>query len=261
MKFAIGTWGATGFGLWMALALGGCGGSVIGIEPVGDDGGAPDAGPGDDSGVSPPPGCPARANVRSGTGCRSAGLTCPSNVAVENCGGGSTVVGCTCDGASWQCEAIAEPDCIAPPPACPNPAVIVPGGGCNVAFDQTCTSTNVTVRGCNGGPPSVTQGTCTCASSGWSCPVLSVPCVSPPPPPPPTCPGPAQVFAYQPCRGDGLSCPGNPQVCDGAVFYDALECAGQQWIPIAETVCEADVVDASVGEDASPPIYDHHPPR
>jgi hypothetical protein len=42
----------------------------------------------------------------------------------------------------------------------------------------------------------------------------------------------------------GAECPGNPQVCDGAVFYDALQCNGSTWITLAATQCgEGGIVD------------------
>jgi hypothetical protein len=50
-----------------------------------------------------------------------------------------------------------------------------------------------------------------------------------------------------------VQCPGNPQECDGTVFYDALECNGAQWFTLAGTVCGV------VGEDSGGPDADAGP--
>jgi hypothetical protein len=63
--------------------------------------------------------------------------------------------------------------------------------------------------------------------------------------PPVECPPPAAVGVNVGCYAQqaGLQCPGNPQLCDGTVFYDALECNGSVWVTLATTFC---------GDDAGP---------
>jgi hypothetical protein len=60
-------------------------------------------------------------------------------------------------------------------------------------------------------------------------------------------------MAGAPCSGPDLQCPGNPQWCDGAEFYDALQCNGATWVTLAATECgeggvvdEAGIVDAGI---------------
>ncbi len=72
--------------------------------------------------------------------------------------------------------------------------------------------------------------------------------------PPPGCPAPDQAISGGPCAEAGLDCPGDPNLCDGTVFYDALQCeyaagGALHWVVSAATVCD---VDASF--DA--PFYD-----
>jgi len=52
-------------------------------------------------------------------------------------------------------------------------------------------------------------------------------------------------------------CAGNPTWCDGARFYDALQCSGGVWVTTAATVCAdagyPDVVSYDAeGSDTSP---------
>jgi hypothetical protein len=65
------------------------------------------------------------------------------------------------------------------------------------------------------------------------------------------CPPPYDVFQGFTCSQLNLECPGNPTYCDGALFYDALQCNGAVWITLAATQC-ADAgpeVDAEVDAD------------
>jgi hypothetical protein len=254
----------------MALvATAGCGGSVIGVGPTGDDAGrtgddGDDGGrigdDGDDGGRVNPA-CPPADGALNGTACQTSGLTCPSGIAERDCSGAIHDIECFCNGASWDCEVASVPNCVTPPPPpppppppaqCPAPSMLVPGQACR-AVGLTCLSDNVPTSGCGGpsmAPPE--EGKCTCTSTGWQCPVIALPCVSPPPPPPPaTCPSPDHVYAYGPCYGEGLNCAGNPQLCENETFYDALECEGE-WIPIATTICADVIMD---GGSADAPFY------
>jgi hypothetical protein len=252
----------------MALvATAGCGGSVIGVGPTGDDAGrtgddGDDGGrigdDGDDGGRVNPA-CPPADGALNGTACQTSGLTCPSGIAERDCSGAIHDIECFCNGASWDCEVASVPNCVTPPPPpppppaqCPAPSMLVPGQACR-AVGLTCLSDNVPTSGCGGpsmAPPE--EGKCTCTSTGWQCPVIALPCVSPPPPPPPaTCPSPDHVYAYGPCYGEGLNCAGNPQLCENETFYDAFECEGE-WIPIATTICADVIMD---GGSADAPFY------
>jgi hypothetical protein len=251
----------------MALvAMAGCGGSVIGVGPTGDDGGrvgddGDDGGRVGDDGGRVNPACPAADGTLNGTACQTSGLTCPSGIAERDCSGAIHDLERFCNGAVWSCEGESVPNCVTPPPPpppptqCPDPSMLVPGQACPVV-GLTCLSDNVPVSGC-GGPsmPPPGEGKCTCGSRGWQCPVIALPCVSPPPPPPPsgTCPSADQVYAYGPCYGyaEGLNCAGNPQVCEGETFYDAFQCEGE-WIPVATTICADVVMD---GGSADAPFY------
>jgi hypothetical protein len=233
--------------LFALFALAGCGGSVSGV-------GEQDAGhgPGDDTRDPPPDGgamnsnCPAKSHVFDGNACNLSGLVCPSSLTSLDCQGNAKSLACFCDGESWTCEQAAPTNC--PAQTCPSPQSIYPGAYClSSGLGSSCTSSNVPYAGCGGlleGSGTVTAS-CSCTSSGWSCPISVPPC-----PPPQSCPDPYSVYPYQTCYAGGMVCPGNPQNCDGDTYYDALQCEGY-WVPVATTTC-------AIGgyEDGGPGIFD-----
>ena len=219
--------------LFALFAAAGCGGSVSGVDR---DAGP---GPGDDANDTPPydggpnPNCPAKSHVVDGYACSLSGLVCSSSQTSFDCQGNAKSLACFCDGESWTCEQATQLNC--PAQVCPAPQTIFPGGYCiSAGLGNVCSSANVPYAGC-GGPADdfTTTASCTCTSSGWSCPVIQAPC---PPPPPQACPSPYSVYQYQSCYSGGMVCPGNPQNCDGDTYYDAFECEGY-WVPVARTTC------------------------
>jgi hypothetical protein len=71
-----------------------------------------------------------------------------------------------------------------------------------------------------------------------------------------TCPPPSDVRAQVTCSysQSGLQCPGNPQVCDGTLFFDALVCNGSVWVTVAGTVCGDE--GGPDADDGGPPVLD-----
>jgi len=85
---------------------------------------------------------------------------------------------------------------------------------------------------CADGQPSTEEGDCACDQGHWMCETVAY-C-----PAPTTCPAPGAVQQGVQCASPGQQCPGNPQPCDGAVFYDAFQCEGGSWNDVAVTECE-----------------------
>jgi hypothetical protein len=227
------------------FAVAGCGGSVSGAER--------DAGPGDDSGVEPPgdagpvnPACPAQGGVSEGAMCTVSGLVCPESAAVYDCQGNAESLACFCDGESWTCQQASTSGC--PFQTCLPPYDIFPGDSC-VALtgpQSMCPSSNVPFAGCSGvsQEPSTMTGMCDCTTSGWSCPTELPTCVVDPPP---SCPSPSAISRFGFCSAIGMTCPANPQDCDGQTYFDTYECQNdpfggdivtEYWIPVATTACD-----------------------
>jgi hypothetical protein len=84
----------------------------------------------------------------------------------------------------------------------------------------------------------------------WHCTRDAPDCGVPEEPPPATCPAPEQTFANMPCSSPQLECGGDPTLCDGTVFYDALLCtwngSAWRWSVLVPYVCG----------DGGPPIQD-----
>jgi hypothetical protein len=57
-------------------------------------------------------------------------------------------------------------------------------------------------------------------------------------------------------NANGLQCPGNPQWCDGAEFYDALQCNGSTWVTLATTECGDGGGPDGPPPPPCPPAYD-----
>jgi hypothetical protein len=94
----------------------------------------------------------------------------------------------------------------------------------------------------SGGGGCAVYATCQCSAGFWSCfGYDSGGCYEGglESGPPPACPDPSTLRAGEWCPSNaaGLQCPGNPQWCDGAEFYDALQCDGATWITLAATEC------------------------
>jgi hypothetical protein len=88
---------------------------------------------------------------------------------------------------------------------------------------------------------------CQCSQRQWVCKQPGpISCVDASPPPP-MCPDPATLIEGTPCSAAGLACKGNPIFCDGATFYDALQCDGSKFVTLAGTIC---------GFDAGTPVLD-----
>jgi hypothetical protein len=119
---------------------------------------------------------------------------------------------------------------------CPAVASVQGGAPCSVASGLICRATTRVVD-CSGNP---LDASCTCAIGVWSCKEPLAP--SCPPPPSTTCPPPADIMGGKSCMGikPGLTCRGNPTMCNGATFYDALQCDGAAWTTLASTVCGID---------------------
>jgi hypothetical protein len=119
---------------------------------------------------------------------------------------------------------------------CPPAASVQAGAPCSVDSGLICRGATRVVD-CSGNP---LDASCACAIGTWSCKEpLAPPC---PPPPSTTCPPPADIMGGKPCMGikPGLTCRGNPTMCNGATFYDALQCDGAEWTTLASTVCGID---------------------
>ena len=87
----------------------------------------------------------------------------------------------------------------------------------------------------------ITSGT-TIALATTQIVAMRTPCRGPAACPPAAggCPDPQSVEQGVSCYSPGLQCPGNPNYCDGALFYDAFECDGGLWNDIAVTGCPQD---------------------
>ncbi len=198
---------------------------------------------------APPAECPSPSVISPGAACESVGEPCPSTLVPSvgcDAAAAASEATCTCTPSGWQCPEDALPCAPQAPPAstlaCPPPPAVEPGAPCPVGFGQVCSAILKTSACGNTVAPPVVP--CTCTPGGWECPALPS-CAMPAPI---SCPDPSTVYAGNPCAGEGLSCQGNPQICDGQTFYDAFECAGS-WVAIATTVCTA-VGDAGAAEDA-----------
>lgn len=115
---------------------------------------------------------------------------------------------------------------------------IQPGvAACTSGAGVTCQS-GMPIYDCAGGVHGYV--TCQCPKGQWVCNTPSpLNCVDAAPPPA-TCPDPATLVEGNACSSSGLSCKGHPTSCDGATFYDALQCNGLLFITIAATVCPND---------------------
>jgi hypothetical protein len=232
---------------------GGGGGSSSGGSSSGSSGGSGSGGSSGSSsgGVT----CPDPQSVQPGASCSAAGSTCPSDIAFACAGGPGGGGGgpggpiqCTCTDGSWFCP---EPEC---PVGCPDPSEVVPGGSCGLPSSLSCAS-NTPIVTCDGTPVGNLQ--CQCFSGQWECPEPGPDCQ--PDGGPGTCPPPQQVQDGVTCNAaPGETCPGNPQVCDGQVDYDAFECQSGVWTDVATTVCEGpdggpvDASDDGWSEDGGP---------
>lgn len=184
------------------------------------------------------PTCPGTGQIQPSIPCDLAtqgGCTVPYTY--DGCGVAFTA-NCTCqaDGsgsAIWDCGAAPQPDCPdAQPPGCPDPSYVVPGNSCNVATQFSCSS-SIPMYDCSGN--FIGDQPCECLDAAWNCAVSQPEC-----PDAGGCPDPQSVEQGVSCFNPGLQCPGNPQVCDGAVFYDAFECDNGQWNDVAVTGCPTD---------------------
>jgi hypothetical protein len=203
--------------------------------------------------------------VNPGEACTVAGLTCPAlNEVVHMCQ--PAVQQCTCENGVWGHCVFDGPPEGCPVPACPNGNELTPNAPCNLPPMTRCDEF-VTGTACG---LSIDQRLpCYCIDNAWNC--------APPQPPPdcpdayvlpdvyvaPGCPPPPEVLQGLACSAAGQECPGNPTFCDGAVFYDALQCNGSFWITLAATQCadagpevdadvdaeDAGVLEASIGSD------------
>lgn len=79
-----------------------------------------------------------------GASCSQKGLQCES---MQQSSCVDLPIMCTCDGTTFQC---AIPDCPPPPPVCPPPDSIVPGDGCSLPPNESCTGPNASQCFCNG---------------------------------------------------------------------------------------------------------------
>jgi hypothetical protein len=186
------------------------------------------------------PTCPGTDAIQPNTACDLAtqsGCTVPYTY--TGCGGVALTASCTCQtegggSAIWECGVAPEPDCPdAQPPGCPDPSFVTQGGSCGTSPQLTCTS-DIPMYDCNGNYLGDQQ--CECFNDSWSC-VTSEPAC---PPDAGGCPDPQSVEQGVSCFSPGLQCPGNPNYCDGALFYDAFECDGGLWNDIAVTGCPQD---------------------
>jgi hypothetical protein len=220
------------------------------VQPPGTDTGPtidtgpamPDAHEGPDTGreeTNPTPTCPPPANVNSGLACRSFGLACPSGTLDIDCNGKPTIpVNCRCNQGMWNCVHVAL---ACPKPMCPPPTAIQDGASCALPPTLTCQQA-VMGSVCLGETGDSGGGylSCQCVQGTWSCPAVFPHCVDASPPPPETCPDPTTLMEGTACTSNGLQCKGNPTVCGGATFYDALQCDGSKFVTVAGTLCGID---------------------
>jgi hypothetical protein len=192
--------------------------------------------------------CPAPDQVNQAAACAVDGMTCSSSqAAIDPCTGQSTgQLQCSCAGGAWSCDV--SYGCDHPPPQCPAMSSVDDGAACP-SEGLSCPSAQ-SYTDCDGAVHDV-QCICGGPQSGlaWTC-ETSPPCImdAGPPPPPPSCPDPSTVHGDGHCAQEGQQCPGNPQECSGATFYDAFQCEGGYWVDIAPTVCDEDAqADAGGG--------------
>jgi hypothetical protein len=173
--------------------------------------------------------CPAPSSVTNDVACSPNGMACPSSETVSDCNGSASPLTCVCEGGQWFCDG---PGC--PPPACPVAQDVAPGGSCFVSSNVSCAS-NTPFVGCDGKIAGYLQ--CLCNGGQWSCPEPPMFC---PVDAGAGCPSPHSIAQGAPCSDPGGDCPGNPQVCDGQVDYDAFQCQNGVWVDVAQTVCASD---------------------
>jgi hypothetical protein len=227
-----------------ALTALACGGQVA---PVGaGDGGRDEGGGGYDASV-----CPGVADVHTGAPCDFATQDqCAVPITYAGCDNVAVTGTCSClptpaGTAAWLCDGPSP--CLPPPPppppdldasACPSAASIVEQAACNVDSQLSCPS-DQGVYDCYG--TLLGDESCSCLAGQWFCRGFSVPaCVDAAPPPGPECPDAGSIEQGDPCSAPSQECPGNPQPCDGVVFYDAFECDNGQWRDVATTHCADD---------------------
>ncbi len=171
----------------------------------------------------------------NGGACTAEGLTCSGPDVMGDCG--DSFSQCTCENGVWgACTFDGPMGCPQPVPACPPPSTISAGASCD--RPMTCPMETLVC-----GVPVTDHVGCDCIEGSWvceapdagdNCPDTGLPDVISPPT---DCPPPGEVLAGNACFGAGVECPGNPQECDGTIFYDALECDGARWVTLAATVC------------------------
>ena len=183
------------------------------------------------------PTCPPASQISYGGACNlSSQGGCTVAITGTACGMTYTdTCACQPDSAgagTWACTLGTRPECKdSGPPGCPNPSFIAPGDSCSASPQLTC-STGIPLYDCAGN--FLGDESCQCFDGTWSC-ETPVDC-----PDAAACPDPQSVQEGALCPENGLQCPGNPQVCDGAVFYDAFQCEGGAWIDVAVTGCATD---------------------
>jgi len=226
------------------LLLVACGGRV---GPVGGQHEEPDAEP-DGNG---PPACPVTGDVQPGASCDYATMgNCLAPYQAVVCGGIDETGSCSCvqnmgSDPVWECNAPATHCAEAGPTGCPEPAAITPGLGCDTSSSLSCPS-EVPIVNCDGQVEGAES--CSCLAATWVCGGPQPFCIDAGPS---SCPDPASVETGVPCSPLGLQCPGNPQECGGAVFYDAFVCEDDRWVDVATTECSAGdggPVDASLSD-------------
>ncbi|HEY8088705.1 MAG TPA: hypothetical protein VIF09_12690 [Polyangiaceae bacterium] len=219
------------------VAVFACGGRVDLLtnppdHPSGDDGGC--SGNAASCYVPPEAGvCPPPSYDFAGSACSTAGQACALDIDI--CGYSQQET-CTCVGGGWSCPPTGA-GC--PAPTCPPAQDVIPGDYCvgslSCADDQA-------IYDCSGNFTG--YGQCECIQDNWACTSSNPGC----PPPDPPCQPPDTIYGGEDCFSPLQQCPGNPTVCDGAVFYDDFECEGGQWVDVAPTIC---AVDAGAGSSSS----------
>ncbi|MDP9002203.1 MAG: hypothetical protein M3O46_19090 [Myxococcota bacterium] len=221
-------------GVGLSVSPFGCGGRTDLMDTLQTNEAAPS--PDTPSDAATDSNCPEPSQVNSGLACTIDGLTCPSGAFAYDCNGQPTMAAtCNCGQGMWSCAHVFAT--CPPAPTCPVPATMRTGETCVVPSGVICPSATP-VRACGGAV--IGYVPCACTQGLWACRDPGSPSCVDASMPPVACPDPTKLVEGAACSAASLQCRGNPTLCKGATFYDALQCDGTRFVTVAMTVCGID---------------------